>query len=95
MYSSYQVDLKLMNQAQGQTLAESSSYKYYISTKKVRSEVYDTAYFGVYYRERAKRSKTGGINQVPQWKDVHSSIAEMEQLGSHNFDTVLEKIKTA
>lgn len=95
VYSSYDVDLKIMNQAQGQTLAESAKYKYHISTKKVRSNVYDTGYFGVYYRERAKKSKTGGINQVPQWSDVVPSIAQMKQLGSHNFDAMFEQMKIA
>lgn len=94
-YSSYDVDLKIMNQAQGQTMTECAKYKYHISTKKVRSNVYDTGYFGVFYREKAKQSKTGGVNQVPQWKDVTPTIPQMVELGSHNFDAILAEMKIA
>lgn len=91
-YSSYDVDLKIMNQAQGQTMGEADAWKYHISTAKVRSNVYDTGYFGVFYREKAKRSKTGGINQIPQWEGLQPPIKQLRELGSHHYDAIFKQM---
>ena len=89
-FGSYDVDLKIMNLAQGETLSESASYRYHISLKKVRSDVYDTGYFGVFYDEKAKRSTAGGINQIPQWTSLRPTIKDLRDLGSHHYDQIFE-----
>lgn len=92
-YSSYDVELKIMNQAQGQTMSDADGWKYHISTAKVRSGVYDTGYFGVFYREKAKRSKKGGINQIPQWESLQPSLKQFRELGSHHYDAIFKQME--
>lgn len=92
-YGYYTVDLKIANNAQGETLAESAAYVWYISLKKIRSDVYDTGYFGVFYDEKLKRSKAGGINQIPQWQDVRPLLTELREVGSHHYDRIFEQFE--
>ncbi|MBQ9713693.1 MAG: hypothetical protein IJV83_00030 [Clostridia bacterium] len=91
-YSSFDVELTIENMAADDAEKEkrSSKYTYHISTKKVRSDVYDTGYFGVFYREKFKKSKTGGINQIPQWTGRTPQPWEFQEIGSHNFDEVFK-----
>ena len=91
-YSSYDVELTIENLAADDAEKEkrSAKYTYHISTKKVRSDVYDTGYFGVFYREKFKQSKMGGINQIPQWTGRTPEPWEFQAIGSHNFDEVFK-----
>ena len=91
-YSSYDVELTIENLAADDAEKEkrSAKYTYHISTKKVRSDVYDTGYFGVFYREKFKQSETGGINQIPQWTGRTPEPWEFQVIGSHNFDEVFK-----
>ena len=82
-----------MNQAQGQTMGDADGWKYHISTAKVRSGVYDTGYFGVFYREKAKRSKKGGINQIPQWESLQPSLKQFRELGSYHYDAIFKQME--
>lgn len=92
-YGYYTVDLKIANNAQGETLTESVAYVWYISLKKVRSDVYDTGYFGVFYDEKIKRSKAGGINQMPQWQSRRPLLTELREVGSHHYDRIFEQFE--
>ncbi|MBQ9729110.1 MAG: hypothetical protein IJV85_05920 [Clostridia bacterium] len=89
-FSSYEIELKLIEFSQGETLEEAQACKYYISTKKVRSDVYDTGFFGVVYRKKFASSETGGINQVPQYTSKMPSIEMMQEAGSHFYDKVFK-----
>lgn len=94
-YSSYDVELKIVNHATSdskQREERSKKFKYHISTMKVRSDVYDTAYFSTFYREKFKKSKAGGINQIPQWSGLTPSVEELRSIGSHNFDEVFKQM---
>lgn len=92
-YSSYDVGLKVINHAQGQALDDAKEWIYHISTAKVRSGVYDTGYFGIFYREKAKRSRTGGINQIPQWEGLHPPLKQLRELGSHHYDKIFKQME--
>ena len=92
-FSSYDVELKKINNAQGETIEDSKKFKYHISTKKARSDVYDTGFFGVVYKERFKRSATGGINQIPQFSTLQPTLDVMASMGSHHYDEVLKNFE--
>lgn len=97
-FSSYDVELKIVNLATDDAEQQEKNavkYKYHISTKKVRSGVYDTGYFGTFYREKFKKSKTGGINQIPQWSGKTPRVWEFRSIGSHNYDEVFSHMNEA
>lgn len=89
----YDVDIKLINMAQGQTISESDTYKYHVAFMMGRAEVYDTGYFGVFYDEKLKKSSTGGINQIPQWSSLRPTMDDLRDLGSHHYDKVFEQFE--
>lgn len=89
----YDVDIKLINMAQGQTISESDAHRYHVMFMLGRADRYDTGYFGVFYDEKLKKSKTGGINQIPQWSSLRPTMDDLRDLGSHHYDKVFEQFE--
>lgn len=89
-FSSYQINLKIADTSKDEKVKEGKTCKYYISRKKSQSDVYNTAFFGTFYRERFKRSETGGINQIPQFTGLEKTIPQMLFEESHFNGTVFE-----
>ena len=87
-FASYEIRMKMIDHSAGDLLTDSRIHSYFISRKKVCSDVYDTAFFGGHYQERQARSKVGGINQTPQYTSLKPTEEQRRWIGSHFYDTV-------
>lgn len=83
-FSRYVLKLKVKDCSSGESETESREVKYYICTKKIYADRYDTTSFASYYDEKWKQSEVGGISQIPQFSSIRPTIEELRRQGSYN-----------
>lgn len=82
-FSSYQVEFVLKNNSKGEEKKDGQTFLYNLSRKKICANVYDTGFFGTFYRAKFKRSKVGGLSQTPMFDSLTPTIAQMKFMKSH------------
>ncbi len=88
-FGSYQIDVKIKDNSTGENDEESTSGKYYVARKKTCADVYDTGFFGIFYREKFKRSTVGGTEKAPQYTGLQPTIPQMQFTASRmNRDVI-------
>ena len=90
-FGSYRVDLKIKDESQGEDDKDSRKCKYMISRKKTCADIYNTAFLGPIYREKFKRSKVGGRENVPQFTGLDVTIPQMKFMQSHFYVDIFDK----
>lgn len=88
-FGSYQIDVKIKDNSTGENDEESTSGKYYVARKKTCADVYDTGFFGIFYREKFKRSTVGGTEKAPQYTGLQPTIPQMQFTASRMNRDVL------
>ena len=88
-FGSYQIDVKIKDNSTGENDEESTSGKYYVARKKTCADVYDTGFFGIFYREKFKRSMVGGTEKAPQYTGLQPTIPQMHFTASRMNRDVL------
>ena len=88
-FSSEDVKLKVLDHSNGDKTEHAEVYTYHLSRKKL-SGAYETAFFKPVYKAKARKSRTGGINQVPMYDSTTPSLTKMKAAGSHFYDNVFK-----
>ena len=91
-FSSREMSVKFVDHSSGEELKDVEIEVLHVPSRPM-AEAYETGYFGCVYRERRKRSKSGGNDQVPQYSSLYPKLEEMKDVGSHFYDRVLKMIK--
>ena len=81
-FATHYVEFELKNHSTGDGEKSGNMYQYNLSRKKICSDVYDTGYFGVFYKAKFKRSKVGGLNNTPMFGGLTPTIEEMKFMRS-------------
>lgn len=90
-YNQFSVEVlhvKFVDHSSAEDLGEAGEELIYIPTREIVG-AYKTGYFATIYEERAKRSPTGGNDQVPQYETLDTRIEDMQEVGSHFYDKIL------
>lgn len=82
-YASHDIRLRVTDESSGETLDKSKDERIHMPKFLTDGDVYDTAYFGVVYRERFRRSKVGGREHIPQFTGKTPTIPQMVFQQSH------------
>lgn len=86
-YSSHDAIIRLVDHSSGQLLSEGRQKRYHVSKQK-NAGAYNTAFFGTWYAEKRRRSKVGGINQMPTFGGLDPTLSEMRMMGSHFYESL-------
>lgn len=88
-FSSEDVKIKVLDHSNADKLEHADVYTYHLSRKKLAG-AYETAFFKPIYKAKARKSRTGGINQVPMYDSTVPSLFKMKTSGSHFYDNVFK-----
>ena len=91
-FSSRELQVKFIDHSNGEVIGESEVETMYVPSRPM-AKAYETGYFGSVYKARRKRSRTGGNEQVPQYRSLYPNIEEMREVGSHFYDRILEMME--
>ena len=82
-FASHDIKLRVTDESSGETLDKSKDERIHMPKALTDGDVYDTAYFGVVYREKFRRSRVGGREKIPQFTDKTPTIQQMVFQQSH------------
>ena len=88
-FASRELDVVFVDHSVGEKIENEVVEKMYVPARPM-TEAYATGYFSVAYKERRKRSISGGNDQVPQYRSISPELDDMRDVGSHFYDRVLE-----
>lgn len=89
-FASHDIKLRVTDESSGETLDKSKDERIHMPKCLTDGDVYDTAYFGVVYREKFRRSQVGGREKIPQYTGKTPTIPQMVFQESHMVKEVFK-----
>ena len=89
-FSSEKLDLKVVDQSNGEAQKGSKICHYYLARFKICSDRYNTGYFGTVYKNKFKKSRVGALNNTPQFTGLDPTIPQMRFMQSHFNEEVFK-----
>lgn len=81
-FSSEKLDLKVVDQSNGEAQKSSKICHYELARIKICSDRYNTGFFNTFYKAKFKRSRVGGLHNTPQFTGLDPTIPQMRGMES-------------